>query len=85
MRFQIKKLLEGFDPADLIEQSMYCFGSDSDGDGSAGEENAIAGELDRSDVVDVSNVSNSENYDAIKTLREDIEEMESELDELYNS
>lgn len=28
MRFQIKKLLEGYDPADLIEQSMYCFGSD---------------------------------------------------------
>ena len=27
MRFQIKKLLEGYDPADLIEQSMYCFGS----------------------------------------------------------
>ena len=27
MRFQIKKILEGFDPADLIEQSMYCFGS----------------------------------------------------------
>jgi|TARA_R110000764_G_scaffold4485_4_gene18347 hypothetical protein len=33
MRFHIKKLLEGFDPADLMEQSMYCFGSDSsDGD-----------------------------------------------------
>ena len=32
MRFQIKKILEGFDPADLIEQSMYCFGSDSGGD-----------------------------------------------------
>jgi hypothetical protein len=32
MRFQIKKLLEGYDPADLIEQSMYCFGSDSGGD-----------------------------------------------------
>ena len=65
MRFQIKKLLEGYDPADLIEQSMYCFGSDDGGgDGSAGEENAIAGELDRSDVVDVSNVSNSDNYDA---------------------
>jgi len=31
MRFQIKKLLEGYDPADLIEQSMYCFGSDDDG------------------------------------------------------
>ena len=33
MRFQIKKLLEGYDPADLIEQSMYCFGSDSGSDG----------------------------------------------------
>lgn len=32
MRFQIKKLLEGYDPADLIEQSMYCFGSDSSED-----------------------------------------------------
>ena len=33
MRFHIKKLLEGFDPADLMEQSMYCFGSDSGSDG----------------------------------------------------
>ena len=63
MRFQIKKLLEGYDPAELIEQSMYCFGSDSSDD-TAGEENAIAGELDRSDVVDVSNISNDDNYDA---------------------
>jgi len=39
MRFQTKKLLEGFDPADLIEQSMYCFGSDSsDNDNSGGDE-----------------------------------------------
>lgn len=39
MRFQIKKILEGFDPADLIEQSMYCFGSDSsDNDNSGGDE-----------------------------------------------
>lgn len=39
MRFQIKKLLEGYDPADLIEQSMYCFGSDSsDNDNSGGDE-----------------------------------------------
>lgn len=60
MRFQIKKLLEGYDPADLIEQSMYCFGSDD----TAGEENAIAGELDRSDVTNVSNISNASNYDA---------------------
>ena len=63
MRFQIKKILEGFDPADLIEQSMYCFGSDSSDD-TAGEENAIAGELDRSDVVNVSNITNDDNYDA---------------------
>ena len=63
MRFQIKKILEGFDPADLIEQSMYCFGSDSSDD-TAGEENAIAGELNRSDVTNVSNVSNSSDYDA---------------------
>ena len=39
MRFQIKKLLEGYDPAELIEQSMYCFGSDSsDNDNSGGDE-----------------------------------------------
>jgi len=39
MRFQIKKLLEGYDPADLIEQSMYCFGSNSsDNDNSGGDE-----------------------------------------------
>ena len=63
MRFQIKKILEGYDPAELIEQSMYCFGSDNSDD-TAGEENAIAGELDRSDVVDVSNISNDDNYDA---------------------
>ena len=62
MRFQIKKILEGYDPADLIEQSMYCFGSDNSDD-TAGEENAIAGELTRSDVANVSNVSNSSNYD----------------------
>lgn len=37
--------------------------SSSDND-TAGEENAIAGELDRSDVVDVSNISNDDNYDA---------------------
>ncbi len=63
MRFQIKKLLEGYDPADLIEQSMYCFGSDSSDD-TAGEENAIAGDLTRSDVTKVSNVSKSSDYDA---------------------
>jgi len=40
MRFQTKKLLEGYDPADLIEQSMYCFGSDSSdgGDGTADQD-----------------------------------------------
>ena len=38
MRFQIKKLLEGYDPADLIEQSMYCFGSDSGGDDGSDED-----------------------------------------------
>ena len=43
MRFQIKKLLEGYDPADLIEQSMYCFGSDSDGDGSILDDTANIG------------------------------------------
>lgn len=63
MRFQIKKLLEGYDPAELIEQSMYCFGSDGSDD-TAGEENAIAGELNRSDVTNVSNVSDSSDYDA---------------------
>ena len=39
MRFQIKKLLEGYDPADLIEQSMYCFGSDG-GDSGGGDSTA---------------------------------------------
>lgn len=40
MRFQIKKLLEGYDPADLMEQSMYCFGSDDPGadDGTADQD-----------------------------------------------
>ena len=33
MRLEIKKILEGYDPADLMEQSMYCFGSEgSDSD-----------------------------------------------------
>ena len=44
MRFQIKKLLEGYDPADLIEQSMYCFGSDSGGDD--GSSDAVGSEED---------------------------------------
>jgi len=37
--------------------------SSSDND-TAGEENAIAGELSRSDVTNVSNISNDDNYDA---------------------
>jgi len=44
MRFQIKKILEGFDPADLIEQSMYCFGSDSsDSDDGTADQDETAG------------------------------------------
>ena len=44
MRFQIKKLLEGYDPADLIEQSMYCFGSDSsDSDDGTADQDETAG------------------------------------------
>ena len=44
MRFHIKKLLEGFDPADLMEQSMYCFGSDSsDGDDGTADQDETAG------------------------------------------
>ena len=38
MRFQIKKILEGYDPAELIEQSMYCFGSDDGGGGGGSDE-----------------------------------------------
>ena len=54
MRFQIKKLLEGYDPADLIEQSMYCFGSD-DGGGGGGDDSSSMG-IDDS-VADQSAVS----------------------------
>ncbi len=43
MRFQIKKLLEGYDPADLIEQSMYCFGSDDTGAGGTGDDSLSMG------------------------------------------
>lgn len=43
MRFQIKKLLEGYDPADLIEQSMYCFGSDDGGAGGTGDDSYSMG------------------------------------------
>jgi len=55
MRFQIKKLLEGFDPADLIEQSMYCFGSDDGGAGGTGDDSNSMG-IDDS-VADQSAVS----------------------------
>ncbi len=43
MRFQIKKLLEGYDPADLMEQSMYCFGSDDPGAGGTGDDSQSMG------------------------------------------
>jgi len=51
MRFQIKKLLEGYDPADLIEQSMYCFGSDDGGgdDGSEDTSDSYSGNMGLSD------------------------------------
>lgn len=49
MRFQIKKLLEGYDPADLIEQSMYCFGSDSSDDGSEDTSDSYGGNMGLSD------------------------------------
>ena len=55
MRFQIKKLLEGYDPADLIEQSMYCFGSDDGGAGGTGDDSHSMG-IDDS-VADQSAVS----------------------------
>ena len=55
MRFQIKKLLEGNDPADLIEQSMYCFGSSDGGAGGTGDDSHSMG-IDDS-VADQSAVS----------------------------
>ena len=62
MRFHIKKLLEGFDPADLMEQSMYCFGSDSsDNDNSGGDEAMEVSQ--RSEVTqDYSNSPNDGGY-----------------------
>ncbi len=40
MRLEIKKLFKGYDPADLMEQAMYCFGSDG-GDGGDGDSNSM--------------------------------------------
>jgi hypothetical protein len=62
MRFQTKKLLEGFDPADLIEQSMYCFGSDDGGGGGGGDSSSMGMDDDVSAQASVSD--NSSNNDS---------------------
>lgn len=49
MRFQIKKILEGYDPAELIEQSMYCFGSDD------GNDDNTSTDEDFNDSTDIGN------------------------------
>jgi len=59
MRFQIKKLLEGYDPADLIEQSMYCFGSDDGGGG--GDSSSMGMDDDVSAQASVTDTSSSNN------------------------
>ena len=58
MRFQIKKLLEGYDPADLIEQSMYCFGSDG-GDSGGGDSSSMGMDDDVSAQASVSDTSSN--------------------------
>lgn len=62
MRFQIKKILEGFDPADLIEQSMYCFGSDSGSDG--GDSSSMGMDDDVSAQASVSGSNNTSTAEA---------------------
>jgi len=59
MRFQIKKLLEGYDPADLIEQSMYCFGSDDGGGGGGGDSSSMGMDDDVSAQASVSDTSSN--------------------------
>ena len=59
MRFQIKKLLEGYDPADLIEQSMYCFGSDDGGGGGGGDSSSMGMDDDVSAQASVSDSSSN--------------------------
>ena len=59
MRFQIKKLLEGYDPADLIEQSMYCFGSDDGGGGGGGGSSSMGMDDDVSAQASVSDTSSN--------------------------
>ena len=59
MRFHIKKLLEGFDPADLMEQSMYCFGSDDGGGGGGGDSSSMGMDDDVSAQASVSDTSSN--------------------------
>ena len=63
MRLEIKKLFKGYDPADLMEQAMYCFGSDGDGgdDGSEDTSDSYGGNMGLSDaeVSDASNASSN--------------------------
>ena len=59
MRFQIKKILEGYDPADLIEQSMYCFGSDDGGGGGGGDSSSMGMDDDVSAQASVTDTSSN--------------------------
>ena len=59
MRFQIKKILEGYDPAELIEQSMYCFGSDDSGGGGGGDSSSMGLDDDVSAQASVTDTSSN--------------------------
>ena len=59
MRFHIKKLLEGYDPADLMEQSMYCFGSDDGGGGGGGDSSSMGMDDDVGAQASVSDTSSN--------------------------
>ena len=79
MRFQIKKLLEGYDPADLIEQSMYCFGSDDGGgdDGSEDTSDSYGANMGLSDQEVAEATSGSDNntidpYDIQQTAQQNM-------------
>ncbi len=60
MRFQIKKILEGYDPAELIEQSMYCFGSDDSGGGGGGDSSSMGLDDDVSAQASVTDTSSND-------------------------
>ena len=60
MRLEIKKLLKGYDPADLMEQAMYCFGSDG-GDGGDGDSNSMGMDDSVADQASTSGTSTGSN------------------------